>query len=315
MKILVTGAAGFIGSNLSKALIRRNDDVVLVDDLTWGLPSNLGELASFLNVISINDFDSLMKVCVDIEVGIIVHLAARGSVPRSIAEPLETHQVNATGTLNVVEVARRTGARVIFSSSSSVYGANAALPKSETMWTSPLSPYAASKLAGEGYCAAYAESYDIPTTVFRFFNIFGPWQRPDHDYAAVIPRWIWAALNDQPIFLDGDGTQTRDFTYVDDVVATIVSAIDGEVNHPQPINLAFGNRISLLEVIAELERIVGRKIKVETRPRRAADVPHSQNDPTLLKSVFPEIEPVPFAQALEKTVEWMRTNGPADKSH
>jgi len=210
-----------------------------------------------------------------------------------------------------MEVARRVGAQVIFSSSSSVYGANTELPKTETMWTSPLSPYAASKLAGEGYCAAYSESYGVPTTVFRFFNIFGPWQRPDHDYAAVIPRWIWAALNNQPILLDGDGTQTRDFTYVDTVVDTIVNAIDRELNHPQPINLAFGNRISLLEVIGELERIFGRTLEVEKRPRRVADVPHSQNDPTLVNSVFPSIASTSFPEALEKTVEWMRSNGPA----
>jgi UDP-glucose 4-epimerase len=312
LKVLVTGGAGFVGSNLVRRLAGRRDDILVIDDFSTGLKSNLEglDVRSVRTSIEVLNVISTELTCSDV----VVHFAARGSVPRSIAEPLETHQVNATGTLNVVEAARRAGARVIFSSSSSVYGANTALPKSESMWTSPLSPYAASKLAGEGYCAAYAESYGVPTTVFRFFNIFGPWQRPDHDYAAVIPRWIWAALNDQPILLDGDGTQTRDFTYVDDVVETIVSAIDGAMNHPQPINLAFGNRISLLEVIAELERIIGRKINVEMRPKRAADVPHSQNDPTLLKSVFPEIEPVPFAEALEKTVEWMRTNGPADKS-
>jgi UDP-glucose 4-epimerase len=258
---------------------------------------------------SIQSIESIEKSARNAD--LLIHLAARGSVPRSIAEPLATHSVNATGTLNVMEVARRVGARVIFSSSSSVYGANTELPKTESMWTSPLSPYAASKLAGEGYCAAYSESYGVPTTVFRFFNIFGPWQRPDHDYAAVIPRWIWAALNNQPILLDGDGTQTRDFTYVDTVVDTIVSAIDRELNHPQPINLAFGNRISLLEVIGELERIFGRTLEVEKRPRRAADVPHSQNDPTLVNSVFPSIAPTSFPEALAKTVEWMRSNGPA----
>jgi UDP-glucose 4-epimerase len=154
----------------------------------------------------------------------------------------------------------------------------------------------------------------VPTTVFRFFNIFGPWQRPDHEYAAVIPRWIWAALNNQPILLDGDGTQTRDFTYVDTVVETIVNAIDRELNHPQPINLAFGNRVSLLGMIGELEQIFGRTLEVEKRPRRAADVSHSQNDPTLLNAVFPMVAPIPFPEALKKTVEWMRNHGPIVKS-
>jgi len=309
LEVTITGGAGFIGANLAQRLIAEGHKVVILDDLSTGKLNNIDISDVDFNEGSVESIESIAKSAVDSD--LLVHLAARGSVPRSIAEPLATHNVNATGTLNVMEVARRVGARVIFSSSSSVYGANTELPKTESMWTSPLSPYAASKLAGEGYCAAYSESYGVPTTVFRFFNIFGPWQRPDHDYAAVIPRWIWAALNNQPILLDGDGTQTRDFTYVDTVVDTIVNAIDRELNHPQPINLAFGNRISLLEVIGELERIFGRTLEVEKRPRRVADVPHSQNDPTLVNSVFPSIASTSFPEALEKTVEWMRSNGPA----
>ena len=309
MKVTITGGAGFIGCNLTQRLIGSNVEVLVVDDFSTGLEKNLELTSAEIRRGSVAHLNTLADSINGSK--IIVHFAARGSVPRSIAEPLATHSVNATGTLNVMEAARRVGARVIFSSSSSVYGANTELPKTESMWTSPLSPYAASKLAGEGYCAAYSESYGVPTTVFRFFNIFGPWQRPDHDYAAVIPRWIWAALNRQPILLDGDGTQTRDFTYVDTVVDTIVSAIDRELNHPRPINLAFGNRISLLEVIGELERIFGRTLEVQKRPRRTADVPHSQNDPTLLNSVFPTVTPVSFPEAMEKTVDWMRSNGPA----
>jgi UDP-glucose 4-epimerase len=309
VRVVITGGAGFIGTNLAQRLTCEGHEVRLFDNLSTGKESNIDHSVTEFQQGSIETISVLEEFVAGSD--LIVHLAARGSVPRSIAEPLATHSVNATGTLNVMEVARRVGARVIFSSSSSVYGANTELPKTESMWTSPLSPYAASKLAGEGYCAAYAESYGVPTTVFRFFNIFGPWQRPDHDYAAVIPRWIWAALNNQPILLDGDGTQTRDFTYVDTVVDTIVNSIDRELNHPQPINLAFGNRISLLEVIGELERIFGRNLEVEERPRRAADVPHSQNDPTLLNAVFPNIVPASFPEALEKTVEWMRSNGPA----
>lgn len=304
MRAVITGGAGFIGTNLALRLMREGHEVRVFDDLSTGRRANMDTLITEFKQGSIESISALEEFAVGCDW--IVHLAARGSVPRSIAEPLATHSVNATGTLNVMEVARRVGARVIFSSSSSVYGANSDLPKTESMWTSPLSPYAASKLAGEAYCAAYSESYGVPTTVFRFFNIFGPWQRHDHDYAAVIPRWIWAAINHQPIFLDGDGTQTRDFTYVESAVETIVNAMGRELNHPRPINLAFGNRISLLQVIEELERIIGRTLEVERRPRRAADVPHSQNDPTLLNLVFPSIAPVSFSEALEKTVEWMR---------
>lgn len=307
MKILVTGGAGFVGSNLASRLVLFGHDVLVFDDLSTGLASNLMSTSVEIKKGSVTDLEVLTESVRGSEV--IVHLAARGSVPRSIAEPLATHHVNATGTLNVMEAARRVGARVIFSSSSSVYGANTELPKTESMWTSPLSPYAASKLAGEGYCAAFSASYGIPITVFRFFNIFGPWQRPDHDYAAVIPRWIQAALTGRPILLDGDGNQTRDFTFVDTVIDVLVNAIDRGLDHPQPINLAYGNRISLLEVIGELERVFGRTLEIEKRPLRPSDVPHSQNDPTLLNSIFPDVTPVAFSEAVEKTVTWMRSRG------
>jgi len=170
----------------------------------------------------------------------VVHLGARGSVPRSVAHPVATHEVNATGTLNVLEAARLENAYVVMSSSSSVFGANPLLPKIERTWTQPLSPYAASKLAGEGYMLGYQASYGMPTLVLRFFNVFGPWQRPDHDYAAVVPKWLWKAMTGQAIEVHGDGTQTRDFTYVDSVVDVLVDALERRVSLDSPVNLAFG---------------------------------------------------------------------------
>ena len=196
-KIAVTGGAGFIGSNLTKALSSEGYDVVLIDDLSTGLISNIDQEKTNFHHISITDSKALKNALKDCKT--IFHLAARGSVPRSIKNPIATHDVNATGTLNVLEVARESGAHVVFSSSSSVYGRNMQLPKDESMWLGPMTPYAASKLAGEGYVQSYASAYNVPTTLLRFFNVFGPRQRPDHEYAAVLPKWIWLAMQGNPI--------------------------------------------------------------------------------------------------------------------
>ncbi len=196
-KVAVTGGAGFIGSNLVKRLVKDGFEVVVIDDLSTGLLTNVDQKKTDFQQISITDPQMLLAALNDCST--IFHLAARGSVPRSIKNPVATHEVNATGTFNVLEVARKTGAHVIFSSSSSVYGRNMQLPKDESMWLSPLTPYAASKLAAEGYVQAYAAAYDLPTTILRFFNVFGPRQRPDHEYAAVLPKWIWLAMQGKPI--------------------------------------------------------------------------------------------------------------------
>lgn len=303
-RILITGGSGFVGTSLVRALLRDSVSIRVLDDFSTGLPSNLSGLDVEVIAGSVTDKDAVRASCAGVQS--IVHLAARGSVPRSIEEPWPTDQVNSHGTLNILEEARKTGAHVIFSSSSSVYGRNDALPKTESMWVSPMNPYAASKLSAEAYCSAYAAAYGVPVTVFRFFNIFGPWQRPDHDYAAVIPRWVRAALDGTAIPVDGDGTQTRDFTYVDDVVDVLEATITTGLVHPTPINLAFGNRISLNDVHATLERVIGKSLPVEFRPPRDTDVPHSQNDPRLLKELFPSVTPVAFETALAATVEWMR---------
>lgn len=307
--VLVTGGGGFVGTNLVRKLVQTGTEVRVLDDFSSGLLLNLANLDIVPTTGSLLDSDLVTELAQGTTH--IVHLAARGSVPRSIADPVATHEVNARGTVNVLEAARLANAHVIFSSSSSVYGSNSALPKVEDMWVSPMSPYAASKLSAEAYCSAYSASYGTSITVFRFFNVFGPWQRPDHDYAAVIPRWVWAALAGRPIALDGDGSQTRDFTYVDTVIEIIMEAISRRLDHPRPINLAFGNRMSLLEVIDELEEILGCSIEIERRLRRPADVPHSQNNPALLRALFPAVRPVPFSEALRATVDWMRKHEPA----
>ena len=313
-KVAVTGGAGFIGSNLVERLISKGHEVTVVDDLSTGLKSNLDLNKITFHELSLTNRDGLEKALNGVDA--IVHLGARGSVPRSLKNPIATHDVNATGTLNVLEAARTNGAQVIFSSSSSVYGRNGQLPKDESMWLSPLTPYAASKLAAEGYVQAYGAAYEVPVTLLRFFNVFGPKQRPDHEYAAVLPKWIWKAMNNEAIDVYGDGSQTRDFTYVRTVLDVIEDAINRGVRTEGAVNLAYGNRISLLTTI-ELLKGQFPDLKVNFLGDRPGDVKNSQNDPVLLKKLFPSVVPTEFEVALDETVDWLKefgqsvANGPA----
>jgi UDP-glucose 4-epimerase len=305
-KVAITGGAGFIGSNLSVRLLSEGHEVVIIDDLSTGLLSNVNQEKSTFQRISITDSKSLSGAIKDCD--IIFHLAARGSVPRSIKNPVATHEVNATGTLNVLEVARTTGAHVIFSSSSSVYGRNMQLPKNEAMWLGPITPYAASKLSAEGYVQAYGSAYNVPVTILRFFNVFGPRQRPDHEYAAVLPKWIWLAMQGMPIDVFGDGTASRDFTYVGTVLDVAITAMKEKITTEGAINLAYGNRILLNDVIAILKRHFP-KLQVDYKENRLGDVKESQNEPMLLNSLFPAVTPKPFEDALAETVDWLKKFG------
>ncbi|MFA7324079.1 MAG: NAD-dependent epimerase/dehydratase family protein [Candidatus Nanopelagicales bacterium] len=309
MKVLITGGAGFVGSNLARALGNRGDQVVVLDDMSTGLASNLHGLDIALIEGSIVDQSTIMRAIDGAEA--VVHLAARGSVPRSIEDPIATHQVNATGTLNVLEAARSTGAQVIFSSSSSVYGVNDALPKAEEMWTQPMSPYGASKLAAESYAMAYRQVYDMDVLAMRFFNVYGPYQRPDHDYAAVIPKFAWQALHGQPVSIHGDGEQTRDFTHVDSVVGVLTSALDRRLSWDRPVNLAFGAAMSVNGLVTELEHQLDCRLSVTHTEARRADVRNSLNDPTLLLQVFPDVQPVAFDVGIASVVKWLRGLSPA----
>ena len=305
-QVAVTGGAGFIGSNLSHRLILEGYQVVIIDDLSTGLISNVDRDRSEFHQISISDPKALNSALKNCET--IFHLAARGSVPRSIKNPLATHEVNATGTLNILEIARATGAHVIFSSSSSVYGRNMQLPKDELMWLGPMTPYAASKLAAESYIQAYSATYNIPTTLLRFFNVFGPRQRPDHQYAAVLPKWIWLAMQDQPIDVYGDGSASRDFTYVDTVLDIAISAMKERTLTKGAINLAYGNRILINDAI-EMLRTSFPNLRVNYKKERLGDVKHSQNSPVLLNKLFPNVKPKPFELALSETIQWLKEFG------
>lgn len=313
-KVGVTGGAGFIGSNLAQRLISEGHDVVVFDDLSTGLVSNIDQsFCRFINA-SITDPQALHSALKDCQT--IFHLAARGSVPRSIKNPVATHAVNATGTLNVLEVARASGAHVIFSSSSSVYGRNMQLPKDESMWLGPMTPYAASKLAAEGYVQAYASAYQVPTTLLRFFNVFGPRQRPDHEYAAVLPKWIWLAMQGKAIDVYGDGSASRDFTYIDTVLDIAMTAMNERVLTEGAMNLAYGNRIFLSDTIEMLRKHFP-DLKVNYIAERLGDVKESQNAPELLNRLFPKVQPKEFEAALTETIQWLQVfgqsvaNGPA----
>ena len=302
MKVLITGGAGFIGTNLTIGLLNSGFNVKVFDDLSTGLKQNISKDAEFVNA-SILETSLLNKATEDCEV--IVHLGARGSVPRSIKDPIATHNVNSTGTLNVLEAARTSKSHYIFSSSSSVYGSNTILPKNEDMVLRPITPYAASKMTGEGLSLAYAKTYELPVSTFRFFNIFGPWQRRDHEYAAVLPKWISKCMKGEEIDIFGDGEQTRDFTYVGTVVNVIIDCILNKILHPEPVNLAYGNNISLNQV-TELLKNSFPDLKVKNLSPRAGDVLHSKNDPRLIKALYPNVDIEKFETSLEKTINWFK---------
>jgi UDP-glucose 4-epimerase len=312
--VVVTGGAGFIGANLCVRLAAddRIDEVVALDDLSTGAAANLAGVDAELIEGSILDEAALARACAGADA--IVHLAARPSVPRSIADPVASHDANATGTVRVLEAARAarddgTIPLVVVASSSSVYGANPTLPKREDQAPRPVSPYAASKLATESYALAYQHSFGVPVLAFRFFNVFGPLQAADHAYAAVVPQFVAAALSGRALTVHGDGKQSRDFTFVDTVTGVIAAAVVRRVADDEPVNLAFGSRSTLLDVIGLLEVELGHPLEVEHVEPRAGDVRHSQADSSRLVSLFPDVEPVALADGLARTVAWFRAQG------
>src|SRR5829696_92110 len=307
MRVVVTGGAGFIGSNLCRRLAAADDvdAVVAFDDLSTGFAANLDDVEVELVEGSVLDVDLLENVAHGADA--IVHLGARPSVPRSITDPVASHLANATGTVNVLEAARRQDTYVVVASSSSVYGATPTLPKREDLPARPLSPYAASKLATEASTNAYASSYGLDTLALRFFNVFGPGQAAGHAYAAVVPAFVDAALDGRPLTIYGDGRQSRDFTFVDTVTAVLEDAVRRRVTDAEPMNLAFGTRTDLLTLVELLQRELGCRLECHFVAPRPGDVPHSQADSSRLEAAFPGIVAVPLAEGLAATVAWMRT--------
>lgn len=312
MKVVVTGGAGFIGSNLGRELLARPEisEVVAFDDLSTGSRSNLDGTDVTLVEATILDTDALDAAFAGADA--VVHLAALPSVPRSVKDPVATHHANATGTLEVLQAARRAGdLQVVVASSSSVYGANRELPKRESMRTAPISPYAVSKQATEAYALSFGHTYGLPTLAFRFFNVYGPLQAAGHAYAAVIPAFVDAALRGVPLTVHGDGEQTRDFTYVGTVSRVIADAVVRRVSDLEPVNLAFGSRTSLNALIGLIGDALGFAPEVAHTEPRAGDVRDSQADNARLRAHFPDVQAVPLAEGVRATVDWFRTL-PAD---
>ena len=296
---LVTGGAGFIGSHLSATLVDLGADVTVLDDLSAG--GDPAALPAGVRFVRGSILDQAVVAGVTAGRRFVFHQAALGSVPRSVEQPRLYHDVNVTGTLNVLEAARAAGvSRVMFAASSSAYGDNPALPKREDMAAAPLSPYAANKVADEAMMAAYAHSYGLDTVCLRYFNIFGPRQSPDNAYAAVIAAFAKALAGGRRPVIFGDGEQSRDFTYVDNVVrANLLAATAAGPLRGAAVNVACGQRVTVTELATEMARLFG-------RPDRAGDVRHSLADLTVAKRLLGYEPAVAFRDGLRATVEWYR---------
>jgi UDP-glucose 4-epimerase len=304
---LVTGGAGFIGSHLVEALLRRGRAVRVLDDFSTGSAANLAHLRDRLEVIEGDITDPETVHIAMRDVGVVFHEAALASVPRSVADPLATHRACVDGTLNVLLAARDAGVRrVVYAASSSAYGNSARLPKTEADPTAPLSPYAVAKLAGEHYCAAFTEVYGLETVRLRYFNVFGPRQSPDSPYAAVIPLFMEALTAGRSPVIHGDGQQSRDFTYVEDVVQANLLAAEVPGVGGRVYNVACGRRTTLLELVAHLNRLLGTSIAPTHTPPRAGDVRHSQADITLARNELGYRPTTDMATGLRRCLEWWR---------
>ncbi len=307
---LVTGGAGFIGSHLVERLLGDGHRVRVLDNFSTGAPANLAfaEKHDRLEVIEgdIRDLATVERVARG--VAAIFHQAAMRSVPRSVDDPLGANENNVTGTLHVFEAARRLGVgRVVYASSSSVYGDRPDLPKREDQPPAPISPYAVSKAAGEQYGAVWHRLYGIETVGLRYFNVFGPRQDPTSEYAAVIPRFILWGLRGEPLEIHGDGTQSRDFTYIDNVVHANLLAAEAAGAGGQAFNVGCGERISLLAVVERLEKILQRSVTRRHTPGRAGDVPHTLADLGRAKRSLGYEPLVDFDAGFRRTVEYFRT--------
>lgn len=308
MRYLVTGGAGFIGSNLVEELVTRGEDVVVLDDLSTGSRSNLEPWLDRIRLIeaSVTDPAACRDACEGADY--VLHQAALGSVPRSVENPGRTHEVNATGTLTLLQAARDAQvARFVYAASSSAYGNTAELPKHEGMVPKPLSPYAVAKLTGEHYCRAFTATYGLATVALRYFNVFGPRQDPNSQYAAVIPLFVAAAAAGEPPTIFGDGEQTRDFTYVSNVVAANLAACEApEEAWGEMVNIGVGGRISINRLWAEISRLLDTEVQPHYASRRAGDVRDSMASLERARRLIGYDPKVGLEEGLERTVRWFQ---------
>ncbi len=309
-KFLVTGGAGFIGSNLADELIARGGKVTIIDNFVTGFRENLDEIKGGFDFVEgdINDAELLGKILPGVDC--IFHQAALPSVPRSVENPVETHQACANGTFNLLNAARNSGVRrLLYAASSSAYGDQPTLPKVETMRPEPLSPYAAAKLVGEYYCGVFNNVYGLETLALRYFNVFGPRQNPSSAYSGVISRFIDALMSGGRPTIFGDGEQSRDFTFVANVVAANIAAATTDKGIGRVMNVANGERVSLNELLDSLKTITGRTdVEAEYMPARKGDVMHSQADNTLAVECLDYKKLVGLEEGLQRTIDWWKTS-------
>ena len=304
-RCLVTGGAGFIGSHLTTALVGKGWDVVVLDNLSTGHESNLAHVRQDIEFVkgSITDPETLTRCCKGVRT--VFHQAALASVPRSVDDPVESNLHNVVGTLNVLVAARDAGVeRLVYAASSSAYGESPALPKVEDMPYDPLSPYAVQKYVGELYLKVFAKIYGLSTVGLRYFNVFGPRQDPQSTYAAVIPIFVTKALSGEPPTINGDGSFSRDFTYIDNVVHANLCAAAAADPGGRTVNVACGDRFSLNELYAKIQEYAGTDVPPVYGPERVGDVPHSQADISLARRIIGYEPQVDFATGLRRTVDW-----------
>ena len=305
MRFLVTGGAGFIGSNIAKSLVEKGYAVRVLDNFATGQRLNLEPFIEEIELIEgdIRDFWTVIKATKGIDY--ILHQAALPSVPRSIDNPLTTTEVNVNGTLNILEAARFNEVqRIVYASSSSVYGDSPEMPKSEDMKPLPKSPYAITKLAGEEYCMSFFNLYGLETVALRYFNIFGPRQNPFSQYSAVIPKFINMLNKGRNPTIWGDGTTSRDFTYIDNVINANILACEKKAAAGNVINIAYGKAYTINDLVEKLNKIIGADLSPTYGPEKIGDVKHSLADISKARKILgfePEID---FEEGLRRTVEW-----------
>jgi nucleoside-diphosphate-sugar epimerase len=305
MKYLVTGGAGFIGSNMVDELIRRGHEVTVLDDLSSGKKANLELVASRVRFIlgTITDLDTVKRACEGADY--VLHLAARTSVPRSVKDPIETNQVNIDGTLNVLVAARDAKVRrFVYAASSAAYGESPTLPKVETMQAEPISPYGVTKYVGELYARAFGKVYGLEFACVRYFNVFGPRQDPTSTYSGVLSKFMLAVLQGHSPVIYGDGEQSRDFTYIENVVEQTLRAAETPEASGVVLNGGTGARITLNEVVRQLGELTGRKIVANYEPPREGDIRDSLADISLAKQTLGYEPRVQFREGLRRTWEW-----------
>jgi len=309
-KVLVTGGAGFIGSNLADELIRQGAKVAIIDNLVTGFRENLEEIRGDFDFIEgdLNDPISLAKALENVE--IVFHEAALPSVPRSVADPAETHQACVNATFDLLVKAKGSGVRrFIYAASSSAYGDQETLPKVETMSPSPMSPYAVAKLTGEYYCSVFHHVYGLETMSLRYFNVFGPRQNPSSQYSGVISRFIDALMTGDRPFIYGDGEQTRDFTFIANVTDANIKAAQTDRGFGQTANVANGERISLNKLFEVMKHVTGKgSADAIYEAERKGDVKHSQADNTRAREWFGYEKLIGLEDGIRQTIEWWRTS-------